>query len=636
MCFSNIRASGLVAADKTTGSVVSLAHHLEEFKSFVECLERLYNCSLTLPQLASPKQIKKFCTGLIEGEKDHLWKADLCGLSAQSRFGIAHSLFLFRKTLPGEKPRVDDYVRKLSTPQSAPDQDFKDFALRLTRKLFRRGWDRTYVDHALTNVMSHSSSSESGRKAGGGRGLDVQSREQRSEFTTYVINSVAPRPRGVSKVQAIDTGGKWRIISIPPRVDNALRPLHKAMYSHLSRFDWLLRGDAKAARFKDFSPVEGEVFVSGDYESATDNLNADLQKAILSELLERSSTVPQGICEHALSIYSSRLAIDGTNELFVQQRGQLMGQLTSFPLLCLVNYITFRYSIRRPVPVKINGDDIVFRATPDECSRWERNVAKGGLTLSLGKTLKHSRAFTLNSTPFWSHRSGGARLVGFVRSSALFPKGSLSEQIESLNGRFYSACSGYGGKRRGVVRTLFLLRNQKAIHASRRSVTRGLGMAAGEQEIKGAGLWYRELFYLEQPEEPLLPTLDGRTPVKGWKQVPRAWFSDSSEIKRWERLWSGACVYHAWFSDFTTSSFSEDSKMAKVREGVSPYGLGTLISTRVRHMLRMTRSQVWRWVNLRRNTSVFGRVRGAKSQMIWVEVDELPERSSLRFVKGVV
>jgi hypothetical protein len=176
------------------------------------------------------------------------------------------------------------------------------------------------------------------------------------------------------------------------------------MYSHLSQFQWLLRGDAKSVRFKDFTPVEGEIFVSGDYENATDNLNAELQLAILDELLSRSYTVPTGVREHAMSIYNSALVCDGLTDPVIQRRGQLMGQLTSFPLLCLVNYITFRYSIRRPVPVRINGDDIVFRATPEEVTLWERNVAKGGLTLSLGKTLKHSRAFTLNSTPFWSTR----------------------------------------------------------------------------------------------------------------------------------------------------------------------------------------------------------------------------------------
>jgi hypothetical protein len=619
-------------APRADSCMDSFQKHLSNFESFVANLERLYGCSLVRPQLKDTVQIKRFCTGLIEGVKDHQWRASVRKLSAQSRFGIAHSLFLFRKTLPGEKPRVDDYVRKLATPQAAPDPDFMDFALKLTRKLFRRGWDRTYVDHALTNVLSHSASCESGKKAGGGRGLLAESREQRAEFTSYVIASVAPRPRGVSRVQAIDTGGKWRIISIPPRVDNALRPLHKAMYSHLSRFDWLLRGDAKAAKFKDFSPVEGEIFVSGDYESATDNLNADLQRALLSELLERSYTVPHGIREHALSLYSSRLGLEGTTELFVQQRGQLMGQLTSFPLLCLINYITFRYSIRRPVPVRINGDDIVFRATPEEFSTWEHNVVKGGLTLSKGKTLTHTRAFTLNSTPFWSCRKG-AKLVGFVRSSALFPSGPLSEQIGSLNGRFYSASAGFSRERKEVVQTEFLRLNQRAIHASRRSVTRGLGLAAGERVIRDSGLWFRELFYLEQVEEPLMPVLDNRVPVQGWKQVPISWVGPD-RVKEWERRWSAACVYHAWFSSFSNSDFSEDTIMSKIRQGCSPYGLGSLISTRVRRMLHMSRSQVWRWVNLRRNPSVFGRVRGSRSKMIWVETDSLPKRSGLTLVKS--
>jgi hypothetical protein len=37
------------------------------------------------------------------------------------------------------------------------------------------------------------------------------------------------------------------------------------MYDHLSRFPWLLRGDAKTRKFREFVHVPGEVFVSGDY-----------------------------------------------------------------------------------------------------------------------------------------------------------------------------------------------------------------------------------------------------------------------------------------------------------------------------------------------------------------------------------
>jgi hypothetical protein len=202
--------------------------------------------------------------------------------------------------------------------------------------------------------------------------------------------------------------------------------------------------------------------------------------------------------------------------------------------------------VRRPVPVRINGDDIVFRARPDEVTRWERSVAKGGLTLSVGKTLKHSRAFTLNSTPFWSSPRGG-RLVGFVRSSSLFPQGKQSEQVASMNGRFYSSCSGFGVEGTRAVRSKFLSLNQKSIHLSRRSVSRGLGLAVDEGMLRAVGLWHRELFYLEQVKEPLVPCLEPGLP-SGWAQVSSSWFDSPDAIKFWERKWAEACVAHAWQS----------------------------------------------------------------------------------------
>jgi len=572
---------------------------------------------------------------MVEKDVSHLWWAQVKGLAAQSRFGIAHSLFLFRKVIPKEKPLVSKYVEKLSTPSAEPDPVFKAFALKETRRLFPVGWDRTYQDACLTSSLPLTACSEGGRREGGSRALKELEWRSRAEFCEYVMKASIKRDRGASRVKAIETGGKWRIISIPPLVDNALRPLHKAIYSHLSRYDWLLRGDAKASRFKDFTPVEGEVFVSGDYESATDNLNSSLQVAIMNVLLERSSTVPTGIIEHALSSYESLLAHE-EGQVFVQRRGQLMGQLTSFPLLCLINYITFRYSIRRPVPVRINGDDIVFRATPDEFNRWERNVVKGGLTLSKGKTFVHGRAFTLNSTPFWSGGTG-ARLVGFVRASALFPKGSLPEQIQSLNGRFYSACAGYGGKRRSLVRETFLRLNQKALHASRRSVTRGLGLAVGAETLKSLGLWYRELFYLEQVEERPIPAecqLDGSLP-EGWSMVGSAWFS-REERERWKRDWISACVDHAWTMQVNRNTTSVDTVMDRIRHGCSPYGLGSIISPRVRRMVGMTRSQVWKWVNLRRNSAIFGRVGRVRGQRMWVEVDALAKRTRVDFVQAAL
>jgi hypothetical protein len=62
--------------------------------------------------------------------------------------------------------------------------------------------------------------------------------------------------------------------------------------------------------------------------------------------------------------------------------------------------------------------------------------------------------------------------------------------------------------------------------------------------------------------------------------------------------------------------------------------LGTLGRPKVRRMLKLSRSQMWRWINLRRNESVFGRVRWSKPERVFVEVDRCPQGPPVFFVKG--
>jgi hypothetical protein len=96
------------------------------------------------------------------------------------------------------------------------------------------------------------------------------------------------------------------------------------MYNHLSMFPWLLRGEAKASRFKEFGTRDGEIFVSGDYESATDNLNGNLQREILDLILSQTTSVPKGILESAPSMLRSVLEVKndvGEMETFIRRRG---------------------------------------------------------------------------------------------------------------------------------------------------------------------------------------------------------------------------------------------------------------------------------------------------------------------------
>jgi len=424
---------------------------------------------------------------------------------------------------------------------------------------------------------------------------------------------------------AVETGGKWRIVSAPPRIDNALRPLHTALYDFISRFPWLLRGDAKPSRFSGFERRDGEVFVSGDYESATDNLDSEVQRTILTELLLKCRSVPRGIALHALSTLETELS--GGGESGFQKRGQLMGNLLSFPLLCLVNYITFKWCVPRDVPVRINGDDIVFRCRRDEADRWFSQVDKSGLKVSPGKTMVHRRFFSLNSALFDSEVRGAPSFVPFIRPKAIWSsKESWPERLSSLSSRFYSCGIGFWGVRKRIVRSFFLDQNRSTIFDSRRSLTRGLGIDVGRGELQGLNLWHRELFYLEQVQERPLPCISFSSmqcndiPDGFVKRSPH-WFS-SERIKADAISFRSEMVENAWVKPVLTRSDADEEWRRQSLWGCSPWSLREFFSPRMRVMLKLTRASAWRWFNLRRNDTVFGRVSFKRGVGVWIDERE--------------
>jgi len=198
----------------------------------------------------------------------------------------------------------------------------------------------------------------------------------------------------------VECDGKSRSVTVADALQHLLGPLHRTIYGRLSEERWLLRGEAKPSRFDDFHVVSGEVFVSGDYTCATDNLSLEVAEAMLQEMRRSARRIPDRIFEYALSSLRARVHYPDLNIALEQVRGQLMGNLLSFPLLCLQNYIAFRWSVGASAPVRINGDDIVFRAPPEVADRWAANVGSLGLTLCVGKTLRDKRFFSLNSTFF--------------------------------------------------------------------------------------------------------------------------------------------------------------------------------------------------------------------------------------------
>jgi hypothetical protein len=367
----------------------------------------------------------------------------------------------------------------------------------------------------------------------------------RESFIEAVLTSSRFPRLMPSRAVAIETAGKHRIVTVPDGNMSLLRPLHTIMYNHLSKNSWILRGDAKSRKFKEFSTTEGEVFVSGDYESATDNLHQEVQKEILRLVLQQCSHVPNGVRQMAMNSLSLLLNSREDPTPVEQTCGQMMGNLLSFPLLCLVNYLCFKYFIPRDdVPVRINGDDIVFRSTEAEYNTWREGVVRSGLVLSEGKTMVDKRCFTLNSCLFYSEKEG-VRGLPFLRAKAYFPV-KEQEAILGLKGRFLSFCPNFRGRGLSQLRVEWLRENVGLINASRRSLTRGLGLPVKLDEVMSCGQWDREAWYLSFEAERPLPSR-----LSEWSSRPVGYRycrveEVTKEIKREQKEVAAAFVASAW------------------------------------------------------------------------------------------
>jgi hypothetical protein len=92
-----------------------------------------------------------------------------------------------------------------------------------------------------------------------------------------------------------------------------------------------------------------------------------------------------------------------------QRWGQLMGSVTSFPILCLANAAYCRYAIEiglgAAVPLDkaclmINGDDVLMKTTDAGRLAWKTITKAGGLTESVGKTYWSDEFCIMNSTMY--------------------------------------------------------------------------------------------------------------------------------------------------------------------------------------------------------------------------------------------
>jgi len=309
---------------------------------------------------------------------------------------LSASLFLFRKTLPTDQPDLNKLHDKFANAK-ATNSRFLAFVRQEIPHLFKPGWDQSYQDRVQRVTVGTKSFLEKEVPEETARWF-VNEHVGREEFMAMCRNGRVFR--NTRRLAVARKAGKARVVTVASVFQYCLTPLASMMYDHLSKKKWLLRGTAKPKSFFGFCRVPGEVFVSGDYESATDNFNLDHSRAILLAVL-RTTNLNVGVQSMALA--SLDAVVESAGRKTRMMSGQLMGDKLSFPLLCLTNYLAFAYSMRSygPLPpVKINGDDIVFRSTPSMADAWFSVVKDAGLVVSRGKTMVSSSYFSLNSSFF--------------------------------------------------------------------------------------------------------------------------------------------------------------------------------------------------------------------------------------------
>jgi len=163
---------------------------------------------------------------------------------------------------------------------------------------------------------------------------------------------------------------------------------------------------------------ERQSWLSGDYEAATDNLQSWVSEVIVHEVCTvlRMSALERDICVRLLT---GHFFEDESGKRLRQRRGQLMGSIISFPILCIANAALCRFVVEmdrsqsglngprsqkltlQRAQMLINGDDLVIKVTP--FGRWLWSVIGRetmGLIESVGKTYYSTEFMEMNSRLF--------------------------------------------------------------------------------------------------------------------------------------------------------------------------------------------------------------------------------------------
>jgi len=201
---------------------------------------------------------------------------------------------------------------------------------------------------------------------------------------------------------------KVRIVTKAEWFVQLLVPVQKAWHGKMRLHPTfqLIGGASVEAALDGMLTGKGEKIVSGDYSAATDNIFLTYTAYTAEVMLSRTRfSLPEGLPEYTerflrkLAVHSlthAMLDLKGSSDVNIT-RGQMMGHILSFPLLCIINRAASCMAIPRSRFMRINGDDVIFPANKKEYKQWKAATRVVGLEFSLGKNYYSSTLALVNS-----------------------------------------------------------------------------------------------------------------------------------------------------------------------------------------------------------------------------------------------
>lgn len=233
-----------------------------------------------------------------------------------------------------------------------------------------------------------------------------------------VIYPIKP-PERFPKVMAHAIPEALKVRMITKAEENVwiLKPVQIAMWKALQAFPCFKLTSTPVIPLDLLSSFDQKTYLlSGDYESATDNLNMDITRTMIEELIKVLPTEFKDWLTWEGGVHEIHYPSETKLEPVLQTRGQLMGSLLSFPILCVANAATIgivKKQELKNLQALINGDDILFTEEERKIKSWKRISSSMGLKPSIGKNYQskdwgsiNSQLITRKGKNFLTTRSG--------------------------------------------------------------------------------------------------------------------------------------------------------------------------------------------------------------------------------------